>query len=134
MKKTANVFTNDPNNPKVNLTISGQVEQFAVIRPTHVSLRGFTGKQLKGSVSIIPKKKYPFKILKVRARNGKDIKFKLEEFNRSGIMAYQLMIENLKKDPGRYFDVITLETDSKLRPQLEVKVYGFLRRPKNESP
>ena len=78
-----------------------------------------------------PEKKYPFKILKASAKDGNNIKFELEEVELSAKGAYELKVENLKKDTGRYFDTIILHTDSQIRPQLMVKVYGNLRpRPK----
>jgi hypothetical protein len=132
MKKTAGVYTNDKNRPRMDLVISGKVEKFATIRPKHVNLRGYAGDSLKASVSLIPEKKYPFKILKVRAKDGNNIKFELEEVTQSENGAYKLNVENLKKDTGRYFDTIILETDSKIRPQLSVRVYGNLRPRKTQ--
>jgi hypothetical protein len=132
MKKTARVFSNDKNRPRMDLVISGQVEKFVTIRPKHVNLRGYTGDTIKASVSLIPEKKYPFKILNVRARDGNHIKFELDEVTSSANGSYALKVENLKQDAGRYFDTIILETDSKIRPQLSVRVYGNLRPRKSE--
>jgi hypothetical protein len=89
-------------------------------------LRGFTGEQIKKKVTIIPEEKYPFKVLKVRARNGRDIRFQLEEENKEEGLRYALIVENQRAQKGRYFDVITLETDSQIRPTLDVRVYGDL--------
>ena len=127
MRKTAGVHTNDKTRPLQDLVISGQVEKFVTIRPQHANIRGFVGDPIKGSVTIIPEKKYPFKILNLRAKDGKYIKYQLEEIKESDTTAYTLNIENLKTDAGRYYDAIILETDSKIRPQLNVKVYGYLR-------
>ena len=132
MKKTAGVYTNDKNRPRMDLVISGQVEKFVTIRPKHINLRGYTGDTIKASVSLIPEKKYHFKILKVSAKDGKNIKFQLEEVELSDNGAYELKVENLKQGTGRYFDTIILETDSKIRPQLSVRVYGNLRPRKKE--
>jgi hypothetical protein len=90
-------------------------------------LRGYTGEHPKKKVTIIPLEKYPFKILKVHAKNGKDIRFQLnEEKNATGIQ-YALTIENQRLEKGRYFDIITLETDSKIKPTLSVRVYGDIK-------
>ena len=83
-------------------------------------------------VSLIPEKKYPFKILKARAKDGNNIKFELEDLTKSENGAYTLTVENLKQDTGRYFDTIILETDSKIRPELNVRVYGNLRPRKKQ--
>jgi len=132
MKKTAGVYTNDKNHPRLDLVITGQVEKFVTIRPKHINLRGYSGDTLKTSVSLVPEKKYPFKILSVRATDGKNIKYQLEEVELSANGAYELTVENLKQDTGRYFDTIILETDSKIRPQLSIRVYGNLRPRKKQ--
>jgi hypothetical protein len=132
MKKNAVVYTNDKNHPQQDLVISGPVEKFATIRPQHVSLRGYAGDAIKGKVTIIPEKKYAFKILSARAQNGKNINIKLDEIKKSGAPAYELNIENLKQETGRYYDTIILTTDSQIRPELNLRVYGYLRARKSE--
>ena len=132
MKKGANVYTNDKNLPRQSLIISGSVDNFASIRPQYVSLRGYAGDSIKSKVTIIPEKKYSFKILDVRAKNGKHFSFKLDEVKKSGGQAYELNIENLTQKSGRYYDTIILTTDSQIRPELNVKVYGYLRARKSE--
>ncbi len=127
MRKTASVYTNDKNRSRIDLAISGQVEKFVTIRPQHVNLRGYTGDSIKALVTIIPEKKYPFKIIKVSAKDGKNIKFQLDEVESSANGAYALKVENLKTDTGRYYDTIFLETDSKIRPKISVRIYGNLR-------
>ena len=102
MKKTAGVYTNDKNRPLQDLVISGPVEKFATIRPKHVSLRGYAGDPIKGQVSIISEKKYPFKILDAGAQDGKNIKFQLDEVKKNNGLAYDLKVENLREKSGRY--------------------------------
>ena len=132
MRKTAGVFTNDKSRPRQDLIITGLVEKFVTINPRHVNLRGTAGDSIKTKVTLIPEEKYPFKILNVRARNGKYIKFQLEEVQRSDDVGYEIRVENLKKDAGRYYDTIIVDTDSKIRPHLDVRVYGYLRPRKSE--
>ena len=131
MRKTAGVYTNDKKRPRQDLVISGEVEKFVTIRPQHANMRGFVGDPIKGTVTIIPEKKYPFKILNLRAQDGKYIKYQLEETKEPASTVYKLNIENLKTDAGRYYDAIILETDSKIRPQINVRVYGYIRPKKN---
>ena len=132
MKKTASVYTNDKNRPRTDLVITGKVESFAIIRPKHINLRGYAGDSLTAKVSITPAAQYPFKILKVSAKDGKNIKFRLDEVQGSANGAYELQVENLKQDTGRYIDMIFLDTDSMVRPQLSIRVYGNLRPPKTQ--
>jgi hypothetical protein len=132
MKKTAGVYTNDKSRPRQDLVISGLVEKFVSIRPQHVSLRGYAGDTIKGKVTITLEKKYPFKILDARAQSGENINFELDEINKNGSPGYELNVENLRQKTGRYYDTIILKTDSEIRPELNVRVYGYLRERKSE--
>ena len=130
MKKTAEVHSDDKSLPIARIQISGEVEKFVTVIPRTISLRGYAGDTIKKSVTIIPEKKYDFKITKVRARNGKHISFQLEEIKGTGRKEYSLTVENLLAKAGRYSDLIIMETDSKIRPEVSVKVYGnVLQRP-----
>jgi hypothetical protein len=128
LKKTAEIYSDDKKLPVARVQISGIVEKFLTIIPRAISLRGFVGDDIKRSVTIIPEKKYDFKITKVRARNGKHIHFELKEIEGTGRKEYSLTVENLLAKEGRYSDLIILETDSKIRPRVNVKVYGNLRQ------
>ncbi len=128
MKKTAEVHSDDKSLPIVRIQVSGIVEKFVTIIPRAISLRGYVGDTIKKSVTIIPEKKYDFKITNVRARNGKHINFELEEIKGTGRKEYSLTVENLLAKEGGYSDLIIMETDSNIRPQVSVKVYGKLRQ------
>ena len=128
IRKQATLFTNDEKNPRLQLTISGIVDKFVTIKPDRVKLRGVAGDEIKSKVTITPKKKYPFKIVKVSAKNGDDIDFELSEEKGDQGLVYALLIENKRVQQGRYFDMITLETDSEIQPKLNIRVYGDLRQ------
>jgi hypothetical protein len=128
IRKRATLFTNDEKNPRLKLTVSGSVNKFVTIKPNRVKLRGVAGDKIKRKVMITPEKKYPFKIVKVSARDGKDIRFELSEEKGEHGPVYALLIENKRLQQGRYFDMITLETDSKIQPKLRIRVYGDLRQ------
>jgi hypothetical protein len=110
MKKTASVYTNDKNRPRTDLVIVGTVEKFATIQPKHVSLKGHVGDSLTAKVSITPETKYPFKVINVRAKEGKNIKYQLDKVADPANGAYEC----------------------KIRPQLSIRVYGNLRPPKKQ--
>ena len=112
----------------MKLTISGSVDKFVTIKPNRVKLRGIAGDEIKRKVIITPEKKYPFKIVKVSARDGKDIHFELSEEKGEKGPVYALLVENKRLQTGRYFDMITIETDSSLQPKLSIRVYGDLRQ------
>jgi hypothetical protein len=124
MKKTAVVESNDPQQPKLTLTVQGQVEKFVNISPTVVRLVGKVGDPLQKTITIIPDRKYPFKITSVHAKSGRDIRFSLKEITQANKPGYELTVENLKQQEGRFFDIIYLETTFDQHPQLKISVYG----------
>ncbi len=85
------------------------------------------------TVKIIPEEKYPFKMVGDRTVHNKNFRYKLEEVKRSTKTEkteYVLTVANLKKEKGRYFETIRLKTDSKIRPEIRIRVYGnILDRP-----
>lgn len=108
------------------------MEKFVNITPRFLRLVGPPGQPLSGSVTIVPEKKYDFKILQARAAKPQNIKVTLAPRPASE-PGYILTVENLKETIGRYYDTIYLETDSKLQPRLQVKVYGnIIKAPKTK--
>jgi len=120
------VLTNDPKEPVVQLSISGMVDRFAAINPRMLNLRGTAGEKLQGTVNIVPEDKYPFKVLSARVRDGK-LKASLSEVQEAGRTAYSIVVENLKTEAGSFNDTVVLKTDSPLRPELDVRVFVYLR-------
>ena len=114
MDKSAEVLTNDPKEPVVQLMVKGPVDKFATINPRMLNLRGNAGEALEGTVS-------------VAAKEGKNIRVALNETKEGGKTAYMLVVKNLKADAGSYTDTVVLKTDSKLQPELDVRVYTYLR-------
>lgn len=113
------------------MNVTGPVERFASVTPSRVRLSGPVGKPLAATVSIVPEKKYPFRITEVAAQNGQFIRWELLENNDSANPGYQLKIENLKPDTGRYFDTLRLKTDSAVRPEISLRVFGHIFDPKD---
>jgi hypothetical protein len=103
-----------------------KIERFVTLVPKRVTLRGYEGNQLVTTVKIIPEEKYPFKIVGSEALFGNNIGYKIEETKSAKKIEYLLTVENLKKDKGRYYDTISLKTDSKIRPLIKVRVNGYI--------
>ena len=104
--------------------VIGNINHFVRIIPNRVILNGFTGDPIERTVKIIPEKKYPFNIVGDRTVRKKYIRYKLEEVKQSERIGYVLTVANLKKGKGRYFETIRLKTDSKIRPEIRIRVYG----------
>jgi hypothetical protein len=118
------VHSNDPQNPRITLTIQGYIEKFVDIEPKSVRLTGYVGEHIAVPVTIVPEVKHSFKILNAAARKGTDITYALKQRDPSQGRGYTLLIENKKMEKGRYHDVITLKTDSDIKRILRVRVFG----------
>ena len=127
LSKNITVFTSDPENPQLVIAISGAVEAFADISPKRVSLTGPADKPIVRNVRIVPTEKYPFKILEAKAKIGTYIQYSLNLAGQSDHSEYVLTIENMRKESGRYYDAIYLKTDSKLKPEIVIGVYGNIQ-------
>jgi hypothetical protein len=126
LKKTIAVHTDDPQHRSQTLTITGKVAAFAKVTPRYARLNGAVGTPVKTVVRITPTAAYPFKITAVKARSGRYITYELTEPSAETQGAYLLTVTNTKKEAGRYADTLTLKTDSKVRSDLKVGVYGYL--------
>jgi hypothetical protein len=122
--QTIDIFTNDPTNPKLQVSVQGAVEKFANIIPNKVRLSGKANDAITAVVQIVPLPKYPFKIIKHEVKEGLHMRYKFEEKTENGTTTYLISIENTKKDPGLYKDVILLKTDSAVRPEIQIPVTG----------
>ena len=123
-------MTNDAVNPETNITVSGNVQKFVTITPQVVRLNGKKGEEIKSVVQIIPESKYLFSVLKIRTQDGKNIKYELKENkSASGNKEFAITVENLKKDAGFYSDVLILETDSKIQPEITINVMARITEP-----
>jgi len=131
LSKSATVYTNDKMRPRIDLKISGNVEKFATITPESKSIKlsGLPGQEIVSSAIIIPEPKYPFKILETKAAKGENIEFKLDTVTKDSGTEYVLTVKNLKKDKGRYFDTVSMKTDSVLQQEIKLSVYGNISDP-----
>jgi hypothetical protein len=116
----------------MELMVSGMVEVFAEIRPKHLRFTGQAGELMTTVVEIIPQPKFPFKIKNVRAMNGQHIQLSLADKVQNGRMFFKLTVTGSRQEPGRISDVIHLETDSPIRPLLQVPVFGLITEARKE--
>jgi hypothetical protein len=129
IRESVQVHTNDPAHGVIELAVSGKVEVFADIRPKSLRLAGQLGHPVTLTAEIIPRADQPFKIKNARAMNGQYLQFNLADKVKEGQKVYELTVTNTRREPGRFSDVIYLETDSPIRPMLQVPIYGIIVKP-----
>jgi hypothetical protein len=122
--KTITVSTNDPDQPRIELQLSGPVVQFARIEPGHIVLRGRKDETLQTEATITPNPKYPFHISSTETDNKLADKIDVRMEQREG--AYHIIVSNRESNPGNYWGRILFKTDSTTRPMLTLYVRGFI--------
>ena len=118
--------TNDPDNSRLRLLISGRVKPYITVDPRRVVLRGTVGEKIAETVRILPQTGDPFHIKRVSAVRGVDVSYTLEQIEVSGKKAYALHLENRKQTPGRYHDAIHVKTDSDVAGRITIPVSGII--------
>jgi hypothetical protein len=119
------VQTNDPRQPRVDLTVVGTVKGYLNVSPLNVRLIGTSGKALHQAIHITPDVDHPFSITSVKAKEGKDITFQLKPLGKDPRReGYSLEVRNTRTEKGAYRDYITVETDLKEKPTIHIPVTG----------
>ena len=127
-RKEAKVTTNDPDLGALDLVLTGTAKPFIEIQPSHiVRLRGAPGDNLQGQVRFISHLPGPFTITDYRTNipDKIDMSLKTVEANR----VYVLEVKNKSQNSGPYAGLIELNTTSKERPRLIVRVFGEIYLP-----
>ena len=133
MTKNFQVHTDDPEQPRTGLTITGQVGSYVEITPPRVNFYGTQGDPLVQEVRITPMKEYPFTIIEAKARTGRDIRVDFKPLGKKPSQSgYLLTITSLKKQPGSFGDFIEIKTDLKEKPTLHIPVSGRILPPKGD--
>lgn len=131
MNKNTIVKTNDPNRRKFVLKVQGPVERVVSIRPSSVYLYGTAGQTLTSEVTIQPSEKYPFSILEMKQRQGSGVAASLHEPESKG-GPWKISIQATAPKVTNLYDNLTLETDSKYRPTLKIRVSVMFSEPKQK--
>jgi hypothetical protein len=128
VSKSINVECSDPKRSKFYLKLKGTVESFANISPKRFRLIGYYNDKIKSEIKIVSKEKYPFKILDVSIgkENADKVKIDFKIIKEEKISEYNLTVENLLDGKGRFFDTVTIKTDSKLKPVIKIPLSAII--------
>ncbi len=126
LRKTIKVHTNNPATSIIRLSISGDVKKFVRLDPGLISLKGAPGEPIIAKMIITPTQDNGFEIAKVRVKDGQSIRYDIKKIEDKEPPYYELTVENTRKVPGRFFDLIMIETDTSPKRQINIRVSGFL--------
>jgi hypothetical protein len=118
------VKTDDPENKKFYLKISGKVKESIKITPSTVSLSGAPGQTLSEVVTIEPVQGDELKILNMQLKLNKQITAELIK-PAPGEKKWQVRVSCFSDRPTDTYDCITLTTDNPNKPRLKIRVYAI---------
>jgi hypothetical protein len=121
---TMTVYTNHKKYPVSTIQVFGDIIRFASITPKNVILAGSWKEEIKATVVIIPEKAYPFKITGLKARKGWNIGYDFKEIRKDGRPAFLITVRNVSRKKGGYRDIVFVETNSDVRPEIRIRVNG----------
>ncbi len=123
MVKKILVKTDDPQNKKFYLKISGKVKERVKISPRTVNLSGAPGQTLSDVVTIEPMQGDKLNILDMKLQLNKQIKAELIKPGQ-GQKNWQVRVSCFSDRSTNTYDLITLTTDDPNKPRLKIRVYA----------
>jgi len=123
LHKKVQVYTSDPDHKIISLKVSGVVEKMVTIDPKVVRLTGKSSEKITATVKVLTMKKYPFTIKGISLKNKTAVDAVLQPLS-GDTPAWNIKVTNKQTRPGRYFDIITLVTDSPLQSKIRINVFG----------
>ncbi|HEY9074025.1 MAG TPA: DUF1573 domain-containing protein [Desulfobaccales bacterium] len=127
-RKEAKVRTNDPEHSEFDLVLTGKAMPFIEITPSHiVRLRGAPGDNVEGQVRFTSHLPEPFEITGYHTNIPDKIDVNLKPVEAGRV--YLLEVKNKSQNSGPYAGLIELNTTSKERPRLIVRVFGEIYLP-----
>ncbi len=109
------------------MAVKGEVKKFATVRPERVNLRGAVGETLEAEVEIIPQPDFPFVIEGISIKKGDFVKYELTRRCTEGRESCLIRVESTMKERGRYVDVLYVETDSRIKPEIPIYIMGVIQ-------
>ena len=119
--KSAKISSNDPKSPSIRIKLKGEVRNYISVKPsTRLYLTGIEGDIITKTLKIINNENSPLKITNLESDMDDKISYELKPVAEG--KEYELMVKTLKGQDGRSRGKITLTTNNKNKPKLEIRV------------
>lgn len=125
LHKTATVFTNDPKNRQVTISLKGSIWVPIKITPRYVNLKGLENENIEQILSLRGEKKEPLIAKLVSVSIPDKVEVELEETEKG--RAYQLRVKNKVKGEARYGGNLRLTTSYPEKPEIVIQISGQIR-------
>lgn len=121
VQKSATLYSNDPQNPRVTLLVKGKIKTLVDLSPGNtVFFRGLANQVSEKSIEIVSTVN-PFHITKLESTLGENVVYQLETVEEG--KHYRLIVKNKAKE-GIYRGFIKVHTDMAQKPDIMIRVAG----------
>lgn len=121
------VKTTDPARSLLRFDASMEVTEFATLSQHKIILTGPHSEPVDGSSTVTPTLAHPFAITGIKAKKGLHFDYHVEEINDTEGTRYLVRATNTRTTAGVYRDMLYLQTDNPLRPELRIRVEGHIK-------
>ena len=125
VSKSAVVYSNDPKQPKVRLSVSAQVKASISLDPRGVLLKGFTGDDITGVVTITAHKDQPLILEPVTLSLAGRVAYELKTVEKGRV--YQAVLRNISTSERKYNGYLTLKTNYPEKPEISIRFVGHIK-------
>lgn len=125
VSKTAQVYSNDPKNPRMTIGLKGKVWAPVSIKPRYVRLRGTEDDEIKGVVHVKGEKEEPFTLKVVSAAPPEKVEVELRETEKG--RTYEIEVKNKAPGQARYTGNVKLTTNYPEKPEIVIQISADIR-------
>lgn len=123
--QSANIFSNDPQNPKTKISITGFVKQYISIEPSiQIILQGYAGDKITKKVTVTSHEEQPLEITEISSTLKNQIQYELTTIEKG--KAYGLEVKTLSGIKEPFQGKVILKTSSQKKPVIELAVISRL--------
>jgi hypothetical protein len=123
VKKTAVIFSNDAQNPKVVITVQGTVKALIEVHPSAINFRGTPDQIGEGVIDLVAASGQPFRITNLE--NSLEGKIVCQTETVEEGKHYRLKITNQVKQ-GNYNGFVKVFTDMQAKPEIVIRINAFI--------
>jgi len=126
LNQSANIFSNDPQNPKTKIAIMGSMKHYISVTPsTRLLLQGYHGDKITKKVTITSHEEQPLKITDITSTIDDKIEYNLKHIEKGKEFSFEIKTPLGIKESFK--GKVTLKTNSQKKPKLELVVMGKVR-------
>lgn len=126
INKTARVYTNDPGNKIVKISLSAFVKVSISVSPKSVYLGGFAGDTIERAAAVRAQSPARLSLKPVDFSLSGKVDYRIETLEKG--RHYRIVFKNKCAEEGRYKGFLRLQTNYPDKPEVTIRITGNIRK------